>query len=293
MCLSVITLYYVCLVQRNDGQFVTIKSWSEGAPPSSRVTTRITRQLTRLLRSIAPWIHPSETTTMMNSSEISLDINHELLQQSVPVAPLLPSLRPHRFPVDNFTVPENTQMYGWTPEVYPNPLVDTSRCGIDYLSEDENLTVNMRLCDPDWVLGREGLDDIAMSLYNFSTTFGVAADNRHWEVVVENEEPSSGRRVRIPPARRKLRGTEPFDGSPQRSLFGLNIFSPLTADSDADNSWVMVPPVELAVATVRKVRQQYLVIMSFVFLGLLTSCHCIVDESTRSSSTGLVLHLRG
>jgi len=228
---------------------------------------------------------------MVDFSGSTMDNNHVLLQQGVPVAPLPPSLRPQRFPMDNFTIPQNTQMYGWTPEVYPNPLVDTARCGIDYLTEDNNLTCNMRLCDPDWVLGRSGLDDIAKSLYNFSTTFGVAADNRHWEVVVEHEEPSNGRSRIQPPSRRNLGRREPFqDKSDEeaeiamllrgslfqheakrplntadetkdansdalwRSLFGLNIFSPMTADSDQGRSWVMVPPVELAVATVRKVR---------------------------------------
>lgn len=231
------------------------------------------------------------------------------------MAPLPPSFQSKRFPLDdnnnnNTTVPQNTQMYGWTPEVYPNPLVDSARCGIDYLQEDANFTTNMRLCDPDWVLGKAGLDDIAKSLYNFSTIFGVAADTRHWEVVVENEEPSSNnnnnnahnkhskrqksRRVERSVDKEKEKETVKFlrhshseletenktmlrsDSLQERNLFGLNIFSPLTVDPDEGNSWVMVPPVELAVATVRKVKNNRCYSI-FVYRRAIVTYHSYCD----------------
>lgn len=300
MCLSIAVLCCVCVIIPRNNDVIVSASWESDDNTAAPLQTpfspaQLTRQAKRSIHSISSWFVTTKSTSsaVPDDSAMLMD-NHVLLQQGVPVAPL--PLRPRRFPLDDnnvTTVPQNTQMYGWTPEVYPNPLIDSARCGIDYLSSGENnFTSNMRLCDPDWVLGRSGLDDVAKSLYNFSTTFGVAADNRHWVRVVEHEEPSSNKRTtQTPPTRRKLaaRGNnhEHNDESPmllrrrldqiqvkkkseeradrteeaansdsslRRRLFGLNIFSPLTTDSDQGNSWVMVPPVELAVATVRKVR---------------------------------------
>jgi hypothetical protein len=287
---------FVVVSRNNERNNLAITSdWQEPLDTTS-FHQRISFSLftRRLKRNVNSWMAPVRTSTTISRDDVN-----QLLQQQVSGVPLPPPLFTQRDFYDNndTTIPQNTQMYGWTPEVYPNPLVDTARCGIDYLSSSQNGTRDMRLCDPDWVLGRSGLNDVASSLYNFSKTFGVAADTRHWKVVVEENEEPSNRNVpnrkrrnlemnsdtkrgdllkedqdvarlmqqnveqvnfqtfnirgvakrRQPVSKQKVLGREEV-----RSLFGLNIFSPFTTKSDGDNSWIMVPPVELAVATVRK-----------------------------------------
>lgn len=296
-CVTALCLVFVVVSRNNERNVAITSDWQEPLDTTS-FHQRISFSLftRRLKRNVNSWMAPVRTSTT-----ISRDHVNQLLQQQVSGVPLPPPLFTQRDFYDNndTTIPQNTQMYGWTPEVYPNPLVDTARCGIDYLSSSQNGTRDMRLCDPDWVLGRSGLNDVASSLYNFSKTFGVAADTRHWKVVVEENEEPSNRNVpnrkrrnlemnsdtkrgdllkedqdvarlmqqnveqvdfqtfnirgvakrRQPVSKQKVLGREEV-----RSLFGLNIFSPFTTKSDGDNSWIMVPPVELAVATVRKVR---------------------------------------
>jgi hypothetical protein len=105
---------------------------------------------------------------------------------------------------------QNPSFYGWVPETYPNPLLDPIRCSIAYLrtsaalnggidNDDQqvlslppsehpsNGTMSyapldgeasgpslprLRLCDPDWVLGTDYLQEIANALTNFSSVFG-------------------------------------------------------------------------------------------------------------------------
>lgn len=73
----------------------------------------------------------------------------------------------------------NPQLYGWTPEIYPNPLAEPDRCMIAYLH-----TTGQRLCDPDWVLGGMYLEEIATTLSNFS--YAIAHEEHGgWSVVVD------------------------------------------------------------------------------------------------------------
>ena len=188
-----------------------------------------------------------------------MDYDNILRQESVPVAPLPVIARRKPTDPENVTIPQNTQMYGWTPAGYPNPLVDPARCGIDYLP-DVNISLGMRLCDPDWVLGGSALEEIARSLSNFSRTFGYPHENtqRHWEVVVERNNDLPWRNLRgdrdHPPrednnnAVLRSRQIRPVQTSSMYHFAGLGLFSPSVNDEDS----IMIPPVELAVATVRK-----------------------------------------
>ena len=108
----------------------------------------------------------------------------------------------------NARTDKNPAIYGWTPNQYPNPIVDPVHCAVSYIlphlqqqqrlsppgindevvastapiSPPDNINTNstlskkddivLRLCDPDWVLGGIYLEDVAMALYNFSTLFG-------------------------------------------------------------------------------------------------------------------------
>jgi hypothetical protein len=147
----------------------------------------------------------------------------------------------------------NPQLYGWTPDMYPNPLVDPTRCGIAYLPFEKGVSKHLKLCDPDWVLGGAYLEDIAFALNNFTDTFGQA---QNWEVGVVG-----GRRHLA--ANHKPAETDLLNqlASPiQLSSMALvrKVFewpSRLLNEAGGGNQddRYLLPPVELAVATVRKV----------------------------------------
>jgi hypothetical protein len=103
----------------------------------------------------------------------------------------------------NANYKQNPHVFGWTPDMFPNPAMDPLRCAISYLhllprdedTDDDavedaagvdaaNTTTTpptkhstktaaavLRLCDPDWVLGGVYLEQIAAGLYNFSNVF--------------------------------------------------------------------------------------------------------------------------
>ena len=143
---------------------------------------------------------------------------------------------------------KDPSMYGWTPDIYPNPLVNPMRCSIAYLqhpplavaqSNNTSTQQQLRLCDPDWVLGGVFLERIAAALHNFSEVFGRDEDGP-WDVAVG---PSDRRRLSktatLPPPRQQ-----------QNDLALPNIARRLQ-QQEGDDDFVL-PRVELAVATVRK-----------------------------------------
>lgn len=107
------------------------------------------------------------------------------------ISPPLPSLRlgatpSHKFqPSENPEPIPNPQLYGWIPEIYPNPQAEPDRCMIAYLH-----STCQRLCDPDWVLGGLYLEEIAMVLSNFSYTIS-HEDHGRWSVMVEKNSKRS------------------------------------------------------------------------------------------------------
>jgi hypothetical protein len=211
------------------------------------------RHLKRGLRSVSSWFTTSKTLTQL---DVNTSDDNALLQQTVPATPPLPVFARKRLEDDprNVTVNQNTQMYGWTPAAYPNPLVDPTRCGIDYLL-DVNITLGMRLCDPDWVLGGSYLEEIARSLSNFSRTFGLQQENndRHWEVVVEQNNDVPWRNLRSRDSSREEKAVEwtpPVLPAQESSLLDFSSFGFFSPSEEEDS--ITIPPIELAVATVRK-----------------------------------------
>lgn len=77
----------------------------------------------------------------------------------------------------------NPQLYGWTPQIYPNPLAEPERCMITYLSNPHE-----RLCDPDWILGGMYLEQISTGLSNFSYSMS-PEEHGGWDVVVDQGVP--------------------------------------------------------------------------------------------------------
>jgi hypothetical protein len=129
------------------------------------------------------------------------------------------------------------ELYGWMPNFYPNPLVSPLKCGISYLP-NENLTADLRLCDPDWVLGGIYLEEIAFAMTNFSGYFGDNGDaGGPWDVGVGG--PDRANRAHD----RQLN---------MNHMHALRQHSNPTTKSQEDREERLVPTVELAVATVRK-----------------------------------------
>jgi hypothetical protein len=133
----------------------------------------------------------------------------------------------------------NPAVYGWTPGIYPNPLVDPVRCAIAYLpASQQNDTAAdrfLRLCDPDWVLGGIFLNDVAAAMRNFSSVFG--GGGRPWDVQVG----PAALRLR----RRVLEEKKWKTGEEEEK-------APAGHEEPAKKYDWALPTVELAVATVRK-----------------------------------------
>lgn len=170
----------------------------------------------------------------------------ELLQQQYPSTPTF-IRRPPRI---NRSVTDskedsssNPQLFGWTPDAYPNPLRDPTRCATAYLPDSVGAQ-DLRLCDPDWVLGEAYMGEIAMVMHNFTETFASQA----WDVGV-------GRR-------RLQQDLTQYESPLQKSGFSLmhqmmtRLPTRYLTNDDGnggDDNEIMLPPVELAVAIVRKV----------------------------------------
>ena len=66
----------------------------------------------------------------------------------------------------------DTDQFGWTPEVFPNPYFHPTECGIANISLSFNLTMeDQLLCDPDGIFTKAGKVEILEALRNFSMTF--------------------------------------------------------------------------------------------------------------------------
>ena len=191
--------------------------------------------------------------------------------------------------------PNNPQLYGWEPTVYPNPIYDPVRCGVAYIEQDEQIqqnaveeTINepntvtsseipvsgnrnkLRLCDPDWVLGGMYLEEIAAALHEFSLLYG--------DIVAKSKPTDGDRRLlrnRLLNEEFRINGGDGiFVSSNGRhpSAFEINRRTQENITSEAQppphRDIGSGPIVQLAVATVRKVTYMHLAItrifLSFV-----------------------------
>lgn len=148
----------------------------------------------------------------------------------------------------------NPQIYGWTPEMYPNPLLDPVRCSIAFLPEEqqaimqrvinsdgadhEDIPEPLRLCDPDWMLGGMYMEQIAFALRNFSDFFS----QPDWDVTIGSSTPPPP-----PPPPPPLE--DPDDQAGNNT--GSSAAAPME-ETEEPPSYFGQPRAELAVATVRK-----------------------------------------
>jgi hypothetical protein len=156
---------------------------------------------------------------------------------------------------DGVGVSSNPQIYGWTPEMYPNPLLDPVRCSIAFLPEEQQAIMKraisngdnrdvpepLRLCDPDWMLGGMYMEQIAFALRNFSDFFS----QPDWDVTVgsaaTNQMPKAETPAKV--EAQTAQGRNASAGSPA-----------ISTATQEQHSISVQPRVQLAVATVRKVR---------------------------------------
>ena len=167
-----------------------------------------------------------------------------LLQQN-----LMRLQHPQKNPFNTNTFPPggSPQLFGWTPEPYPDPLLDKTRCSLSFLPDKDIARMpNLRLCDPDWVLGTTLLQEVALKLHNFTETF-----TNQWDVgVVDNT-----RHRRLTQKADLSRFASPMQQSGMGLVRQMKFLpNQLMADNGGEDRHVALPQVELAVAVVRKVR---------------------------------------
>lgn len=155
---------------------------------------------------------------------------------------------------NNNDLSTNPQIYGWTPEMYPNPLLDPVRCSIAFLPEEQQAIMKrafsnnkgeeeqdgdipdpLRLCDPDWMLGGMYMEQIAFALRNFSDFFS----QPDWDVNVG----STG----------SINQDDRNNGE-EAAQNVTTATSSLVISNSEEHAALSKPRVQLAVATVRKVR---------------------------------------
>ena len=205
-----------------------------------------------------------DSMTSNQGSEFSLKTASEAQSSNMQILTTVPVLRHHmdRNPINAPPVGGSPQLFGWTPDSYPDPLVDTVRCSLSFLPDSITSTIHdLRLCDPDWVLGVNYLHDIAVALHNFTDMF-----TNQWDVGVVGDTnrallASSSEHLRHRPHQtRHLLPSNDFQfSSPlQRSASDVvqkMIPNPWSAEvTTGATRYTPMPQVSLAVAIVRKVR---------------------------------------
>jgi len=175
---------------------------------------------------------------------------------------------------DGEDISDNPQIYGWTPDMYPNPLTDPVRCSIAFLPEeqqairkqinqygtppvipknqtttkdqsvpddDDNGLELLRLCDPDWMLGGMFMEQLAFALNNFSDFFS----QPDWDVGVGSLGKNNGKFAARGVSEQRKENT---NRTSDRVAEGGREDDPFVGENQNK------PGIELAVATVRKVR---------------------------------------
>jgi hypothetical protein len=182
-----------------------------------------------------------------------------------PVFTTFPTLQHHqeKKSLGSFPVTGSPEIAGWTPDVFPDPLVDPVRCSLSFLPDsDIAMSRTYRLCDPDWVLGEVYLQEVALSLRNFSDMFsnqwavGVVGENRrqlnavfksHSFLFPPNQFAST------PIQKSGFTLIRRFISAPSRLL--------LNEDKPTDEDRINNRKVSLGVAVVRKVCQVYVLLL--------------------------------
>jgi hypothetical protein len=220
-----------------------------------------------------------DSTTWNVGSEYSLEAASKAQSSKMQILTTVPSLQHHidRNPVNSPPTGGSPQLFGWTPESYPDPLFDMIRCSLSFLPDLALSTMHdLRLCDPDWVLGINYLQEIAEALHNFTDIF-----TNQWDVgVVGGSHRALSEEQRRPQVRRALSSNDlgqfasPIQDSASAVVQKLFFHTKQwTADmTTGQTNHNPVPEVSLAVAIVRKVRSCVILVVYLsipTFVGLM------------------------
>jgi hypothetical protein len=179
-----------------------------------------------------------------------------------PILTTFPALQRHqeKNSLGSFPVSGSPEIAGWTSDIFPDPLVDPVRCSLSFIPDsDIAMSRSYRLCDPDWVLGEVYLQEVALSLRNFSDMFsnqwavGVVGENRRQLNTVlhsQNILASSSNQVSFTPIQKSgFTLIRRFFAAPRRLL--------MNEDKNTNEDRTNNRQISLGVAVVRKVCQFY------------------------------------
>ena len=140
---------------------------------------------------------------------------------------------------NNSSLPD-PDSFGWTPEVYPDPIQDPVQCGISNLSLGSNFSNETELiCDPDHVYNLYDKQMLALALRNFSETFSDVSTRR----LSSNQHGGFGSAI------------VGFWDNMMTGIFGNNTHvqkSRSSKPTTVSNNYP--PPYEVGIATIEKVR---------------------------------------
>lgn len=239
LAFTIIAIAYLYVATRSDTRVVILDRWDRDAAPMWLVPTSFS------LRRIFNFDRPSQRP---NDEQSEQRVNKQILTS-------IPILRSHPQRISDSASPTagSPQIFGWTPDAYPDPTRDPIRCSLSFLPDKTISAVrDLRLCDPDWVLGTTYLQEVALTLVNFTEIF-----TNQWDVGVVGE---NHRRMSQEHSQASQESLTHFISPIQQSgmeLVRRITFLPnrlLAEDaSTGQGSRVILPRVSLAVAIVRKV----------------------------------------
>jgi hypothetical protein len=240
LAVTIIAIAYLYVATRPDTRVVILDRWDRDEAPLRLVPTSYS------LRRIFYFERPSQGP---NEEQREQSVNKQILTS----IPILRS-HPQRIPDSASPTAGSPQIFGWTPDAYPDPTRDPIRCSLSFLPDKTIGAVrDLRLCDPDWVLGTTYLQEVALTLVNFTEIFtnqwdvGVVGQN-HRKMSVEHSHVSQESLTHF---------ISPIQQSGVEFVRRVTFLPDRLLAEDASTGQggrVILPRVSLAVAIVRKVR---------------------------------------
>lgn len=238
MAVTIIAIAYLYVATRPDTRVVILDRWDRDEAPLRLVPTSYS------LRRIFYFERPSQGP---NEEQREQSVNKQILTS----IPILRS-HPQRIPDSASPTAGSPQIFGWTPDAYPDPTRDPIRCSLSFLPDKTIGAVrDLRLCDPDWVLGTTYLQEVALTLVNFTEIFtnqwdvGVVGQN-HRKMSVEHSHVSQESLTHF---------VSPIQQSGVEFVRRVTFLPNRLLAEDASTGQggrVILPRVSLAVAIVRK-----------------------------------------
>jgi hypothetical protein len=244
LAVALIAIACLYMATRPDTRVVILDRWDRDEAPLRLVPAPYSFHR---IFDFGPSFAPSQG---LNEEQHEQRVNKQILTS-------IPILRSHPQKIADNVSPNagSPQIFGWTPDAYPDPTKDPIRCSLSFLPDKTIAAVrDLRLCDPDWVLGTTYLQEVALTLVNFTEVF-----TNQWDVGVvgENHRKMSEARTQAQVSRESLTHfVSPIQQSGMELVRRMT-FLPnrlLVEDiSTGQGGRTILPRVSVAVAIVRKV----------------------------------------